>query len=367
MNPPERAPAALGAALALALLLAGCQAAPAGTGQSDRTERGPSSSESGASRSSNLPTGFDLEAHRGGRGETTEESRRAFEKALDLGVTTLEFDIVLAKDATPVVWHDPEILPEKCADTAPATPDDPQFPYVGDLVHELTWEQLQTLDCSGRLEGFPNAEQIPENRLLRLSDVFALTKARGADVHYNIETKLEAIERSKSAEPEEFVDAILAEVDAADVADKVMIQSFDWRSLPLVHRTHPDIPLVLLWDETTWISGSQWTGDVDFDEVGGDIVEAAKRVGAAVLSPGYTVPYGRTAGEEGFRLVADKALCDRAHAAGLAVVPWTINDPDTMAAQIDAGADGIISDYPTMLRSVMDKRGMDLPTPYPAK
>ena len=58
---------------------------------------------------------------------------------------------------------------------------------------------------------------------------------------------------------------------------------------------------------------------------------------------------------------------DDAHAAGLTVVPWTINDPDTMAAQIDAGADGIISDFPTVLRSVMDKRGMDLPTPYPAK
>lgn len=53
--------------------------------------------------------------------------------------------------------------------------------------------------------------------------------------------------------------------------------------------------------------------------------------------------------------------------ARFAVVPWTINDPDTMAAQIDAGADGIISDFPTVLRSVMDKRGMDLPTPYPAK
>ena len=52
------------------------------------------------------PDDFDLQAHRGGRGETTEESLRAFTKALQLGVTTLELDIVLSKDAAPMVWHD---------------------------------------------------------------------------------------------------------------------------------------------------------------------------------------------------------------------------------------------------------------------
>jgi glycerophosphoryl diester phosphodiesterase len=66
------------------------------------------------------PTGFDLQAHRGGRGETTEESLRAFAKSLELGVSTLEFDIVITKDAQPLVWHDPKIEPTKCADTAPA-------------------------------------------------------------------------------------------------------------------------------------------------------------------------------------------------------------------------------------------------------
>jgi glycerophosphoryl diester phosphodiesterase len=57
------------------------------------------------------PTDFDLQAHRGGRGETTEESLRAFTKSLDLGVSTLEFDIVITEDAQPLVWHDPKIDP----------------------------------------------------------------------------------------------------------------------------------------------------------------------------------------------------------------------------------------------------------------
>jgi glycerophosphoryl diester phosphodiesterase len=76
------------------------------------------------------------------------------------------------------------------------------------------------------------------------------------------------------------------------------------------------------------------------------------------------VPYGQTVAEPGFRLVADRGFNDRAHALGLIVVPWTINDEATMNAQIDAGADGIITDYPTLLRQVMADRGMELPPSY---
>src|ERR1700732_1938949 len=73
------------------------------------------------------PPEFDLQAHRGGRGETTEESLRAFAKALELGVSTLELDIVLTEDGQPMVWHDPTIDAEKCADTGPAFAGDPQY------------------------------------------------------------------------------------------------------------------------------------------------------------------------------------------------------------------------------------------------
>ncbi|HWT49747.1 MAG TPA: glycerophosphodiester phosphodiesterase family protein, partial [Mycobacterium sp.] len=97
------------------------------------------------------PPSFDLQAHRGGRGETTEESLRAFAKSLELGITTLELDIVISKDGQPLVWHDPTIDAEKCADTGSAFAGDPQYPYVGKLVHELTLVQIRTLDCGKRL------------------------------------------------------------------------------------------------------------------------------------------------------------------------------------------------------------------------
>jgi glycerophosphoryl diester phosphodiesterase len=95
-----------------------------------------------------------------------------------------------------------------------------------------------------------------------------------------------------------------------------------------------------------------------------DPIDGAKQIGATILSPGYTVPYGGKVGDPGFTLVADKKFVEKAHALGLKVIPWTINDAETMKAQIDAGADGIISDYPTILRKVLAEKGLALPPAY---
>lgn len=275
---------------------------------------------------------FDLQAHRGGRGEATEQSLRAFARSLELGVSTLELDVVLTRDRQPLVWHDPTIAAEKCADTAPAFAGDPQYPYVGKLVHDLTLAQIRTLDCGRRLDDFPNAEVVPGNRIATLPQVFALADSYRADaVRYNIETKVDADE----PEPQEFVDVILAAVRAAGKVERVDIQSFDWRTLPLVHRAEPSIPLVALYDEQT----------------PGDPLIGALTVGADAVSPDY-------------RLVAGKPYVDRAHALGLKVIPWTVDDVDAMRRQIGYGVDGIITDYPTALRGVLAELSMPLPPAY---
>lgn len=309
------------------------------------------------------PGGFDLQAHRGGRGETTEESLRAFSKALELGVSTLEFDIVLTKDGQPMVWHDPVVDPTKCADTAPAFPGDPQYPYVGKLVHDLTLAQIRTLDCGKLLPNFPDAEVVRHNKIATLPEVFALTDSYRANVRFNIETKIEADKPENSASPAEFVDTILPVIRAAGKIDRVEIQSFDWRTLPLVRQAEPSIPLVALWDDTTWVPDSPWLAGVN-PAVVSDPITGATMVGANILSPGYSVPTGLTPKDPNFALVADKDFVDRAHSLGLEVVPWTINDADAMRAQIAAGADGIITDRPTLLRSVMAGLGMPLPPAY---
>ncbi len=293
---------------------------------------------------------FDLQAHRGGRGETTEESLRAFAKSIELGVSTLELDINITKDGQPLVWHDPTIDAEKCADTGPAFDGDPQYPYVGKLVHELTLLQIHTLDCGKRLDEFPDAEVVRGNKIAILPEVFALADSYRAVVRYNIETKVAADKPGTSAEPQQFVDVILAAVRSAGKVDRVEIQSFDWRTLPIVHRNEPSIPVVALYNAQTWASGSPWLAGENAALIGDPMI-GAKLVGADVVSPEH-------------QLVSGKPYVDRAHSLGLRVIPWTVDEVATMRDQIGYGVDGLITDYPTLLRGVLAELGMPLPPAY---
>ena len=293
--------------------------------------------------------GFDLQAHAGGRGEATGESLRAFAKSLEIGVSTLELDINITKDRQPLVWHDPIIDVGQCADTGPAFGGDASYPYVKKHVHDLTLAQIRTLDCGKPNSQFPHAEVVRGNKIAILPEVFALADSYRADVRYNIETKVAADRPGISAEPQEFVDVVLAAVRAAGKVDRVEIQSFDWRTLPLVHQAEPSIPLVALWNEYTWVPDSPWLAGVN-PAVVGDSVIGATLIGANILSPPYSL--------------VNEPLVDRAHSLGLKVIPWTVDDATDMRAQIADGVDGIITNYPATLRSVMADLGMPLPPAY---
>jgi glycerophosphoryl diester phosphodiesterase len=293
--------------------------------------------------------GFDLQAHAGGRGQATGESLRAFGKSLELGVSTLELDINITKDRQPLVWHDPIIDPQQCDDTRPAFAGDPSYPYVGKLVHDLTLAQIRTLDCGKPNSQFPHAEVVRGNKIAILPDVFSLADVYHADVRYNIETKVAADRPAVSADPQEFVDVVLAAVRVAGKADRVEIQSFDWRTLLLVRRAEPSIPLSALWSEDTWVPDSPWLASIN-PAVVGDPVIGTMLVGANILSPAYPL--------------VDKALVDRAHSLGRKVIPWTVDDANDMRALIVDGVDGIITNYPAALRTVMAELGMPLPPTY---
>ncbi|MGB3603616.1 MAG: glycerophosphodiester phosphodiesterase family protein [Gordonia sp. (in: high G+C Gram-positive bacteria)] len=136
-------------------------------------------------------TPFDLQSHRGGRGEHTEESLYGFARSIELGVTTLELDIVLTKDNVPLIWHDPTVQDDKCTDTAPAKPGDKQFPYVGKTIHDLTFAQIQTLTCDKTLAKFPDAKPVTGNKIATLPQLFRIvSEYKGNKVRFNIETKM---------------------------------------------------------------------------------------------------------------------------------------------------------------------------------
>lgn len=319
-------------------------------------------------------TQFDLQAHRGGIGRTTEESLPGFAKALQLGVSTLELDTQVTKDDKVVVTHDRQISAQKCKDTAPAFPGDPMYPYVGKYIKDLTLAEIKTMDCGyEQLPGFPQQEQVKGWRMAELKDVLDLVKDyRANQVKLNIETKVEAGAPEQTAPREQFVRRVYEEIHASGIERQVSIQSFDWGALKLMHSFAPAWPLVALTNYDFLQVGkpgaSPWLGGVDSDTYGGDLVKTAEAAvpGLTAVSPNYGFPQNGKVGDPNFRFHPDKAMVSEAHQRGLKIIPWTCDDNATIGALMDMGVDGIITDYPNHVRDIMAERGMRLPKAYPA-
>ncbi|WP_167177756.1 glycerophosphodiester phosphodiesterase [Saccharomonospora amisosensis] len=314
---------------------------------------------------------FDIQAHRGGIGLTVEGTLAAFSRAMELGVTTLELDIQITRDGREVITHDRKINPAKCADTAPAWPQDPQYPYAGKYIKDLTFAQVRTLDCgSQRLPNYPDQQLSPGARMPTLAELFDLARQHRAwRLRFNIETKVEAAAPEETAPREQFVDRVIQEVARSGFARNVTIQSFDWGALMLVRERAPWLPVVALTQPEFLQVGqpgkSPWLGGLDIDDFGGSPVRAVRSFGASALSPVHGNPQGGTVSDPDYVPFTTKQLVDEAHQAGIAVVPWTINDEATMHKLIDDGVDGIITDYPDRLRRVAAERGFKLPKAYP--
>ena len=333
----------------------------------------PVTPQAAAATAAVLPhkTHFDLQAHRGGIGMTTEESLRGFAKALRLGVSTLELDAHVTKDEKVVVNHDRQISAQKCRDTAPVTPGDPMYPYVGKFIKDLTLAQIKTMDCGyQQLPGFPEQEVIHGFRMVELKDVLNLVKSYHANqVKLNIETKVEAGSPEQTAPRELFVRRVYEEIHASGIEDQVTIQSFDWGALMEMHRLAPKYPLVALTNfdflQVGQPGASPWLGGIDADDYDGDFVKAAGAIpGVTALSPVYGFPQDGKISDPAFRFYVSDDMVSEAHARALAVIPWTCDDPATIEALMDMGIDGIITHYPNHVRQIMADRGMRLPKAY---
>ncbi len=300
---------------------------------------------------------FDLQAHRGGRGLAPENTLAAFAHAMDLGVTTLELDIGLTADDVVVVSHDTALNPDHTRDATGAW-----LGATGPAIRSLTLAQLQVYDV-GRLNpssayGKPFAGQQPRDgeRIPTLAALFALVKSRGddgaANVRFNIETKIDPTRPDDTAAPEPMVRALLAEIDKAGMATRVTVQSFDWRTLAIVGQRAPQLPRAYLTSPRT-LKDSRWTAGLDAGAVGGSAPQLVKRAAGDAKAP---VTWSPTFAD----LRAEQVT--EAHALGLLVLPWTVNQRADMARLVDMRVDGVITDFPDVLRAVLQERGMPLPT-----
>ncbi|MFB6248654.1 MAG: glycerophosphodiester phosphodiesterase family protein [Salinibacter sp.] len=276
-----------------------------------------------------VPDGFDLQGHRGARGLVPENTIPAFRRALELGVTTLEMDVVVSADGAVVVSHEPWMAREKCLapDGSPIPADEAR----AHRIYEMSYEQIAAYDCGRTLEAFPEQERVsaPKPRLrevLEMAEAYVDAHDRGP-VFYNIETKSRPEwDGTLHPEPETFVRRVLAVVTAADVAPRTTIQSFDPRTLEVTRRQNATVRTALL------VGGAGTQGLDD-------------NLAALSFVPDIYSPNAQ---------LVDDALVSAVHDRGLLLIPWTVNAPDAMARLLRLGVDGLITDYPNRAREVLD-------------
>ncbi len=158
-----------------------------------------------------------------------------------------------------------------------------------------------------------------------------------------------------------MVEALVAVIREAGMASRVTIQSFDWRTLGCSRSSRRRSRLVALTDqqpdedtvEVGKPGASPWLGGLDVDDHGGSVPKPVRRS-------------ARKCGRR-TRSTSRRALIAEAHALGLAVIPWTVNDPKDMATRARAGVDGMITDRPDLLRALLVSKGIAVPPPTPAR
>jgi glycerophosphoryl diester phosphodiesterase len=293
---------------------------------------------------------FDLQGHRGTRGLAPENTLAAFRTAVALGVTTLETDLAVTKDDVVVISHDPMLNPDLVRGA-----DGQWIGPPGHPIHSLTLAELKRYDI-GRInpasryaKQFPEQKPVDGKRFPTLAELFATV---GPDVRFNIEIKTDPARPEDTPDPATFARLAVDAIRAGKASGRTTLQSFDWRGLLEVRRLAPEIPTSCLTIESNNVdtvgraSGrpSPWLAGLDLAAHGGSVPRLAKVAGCAVWSPFY-------------RNVTAVTLKE-AHALGLKVTPWTVNDPAEMTRLIDMGVDGLITDYPDRAQPVLAAKGL---------
>lgn len=235
---------------------------------------------------------FDLQGHRGARGLAPENTIAAFEKALAIGVTTLELDVAITADGVAVVHHDLTLNPAVTRDEAGRW-----LPARGPLLRDLPLATLASYDV-GRMDPSSSyAREFPEQqphdgaRIPTLAQLFARVQALGADdVRFNIEIKTQPTQASSTAAPQQFVDKIVEAVRAAGMERRALIQSFDWGALQRVRVTAPDLALSFLTVQNNRLNHPRdpaWTGGLLLRDFPG-VPHMVKAAGGRVWAPTTT-------------------------------------------------------------------------------
>ena len=267
---------------------------------------------------------FDLQGHRGARGLLPENTIPSFIKAVDLGVDTIEFDLVVTADRKLLISHEPWFHHH-----ISTTPDGSPVAQQDELnynIFTMTYEQTRAFDVGIRgHQNFPNQHPLAITKPLMLDAIRAIeahTEQHNLpQMQYNIETKSRPDHYGVMVPyPTEFAALLYAELEELhrefDLFDRVIIQSFDPATLQEFRKLNKYIDQAILVPDDRSIRF--------YLEELGYVPE--------IWSPNY-------------RFVTREIVLE-AHELGMRVIPWTINTVSEMRNQLEMGVDGIITDYP---------------------
>lgn len=261
---------------------------------------------------------FDLQGHRGARGLAPENTLVAFHKALDLGVNTLELDVVVSKDKQIVVSHEPWF--NTALTITPAYEDMEEEKTPSTNFYEMRYEEIEKYDCGSRQHpNFPYQVNEKATKPL-LKDVIRImeqeSNVRGINLHYNIEIKsMPQGDEVFHPKPKPYADLVVEMLTRELSVDKFNIQSFDFRILKILHMHYPQIQLAALVEKGNLRDNLQKLGFIP-----------------EIYSPNYNL--------------VDSALVAEGHRRNMQIIPWTVNEIKDMGRLLEMGVDGLITDYP---------------------
>lgn len=265
---------------------------------------------------------MDVQGHRGCRGLYPENSIPAFDKAIDLGVTTLELDVVLSKDLQVVVSHEPYLNPAICTNQ---NGTDVSSSAELTNLYQLDYAEIRHYDCGSKSHPvFQQQINIKTHKPL-LTEVFELLKERQSNVQLNIEIKSNPQGYGKYfPEPKRYVDVVLGVIENQGYLSRVTLQSFDTNILEEIYLQYPTVSIALLIDENENIE---------------------EKLQLLTFTPDVISP--------NFRLLNEKKVL-KYHNGGFKIIPWTVNSIENMKIVSGWNVDGIITDYPDRLLELVN-------------
>jgi Glycerophosphoryl diester phosphodiesterase len=259
---------------------------------------------------------IEVHGHRGARAVLPENTIPAFKHALEAGADVLELDMAVTQDNVLVVSHDLHMNRTICEGPAGET-----------AIRRLTLTQIREWDCGAKQNPeFPKQKTVPGTRMPTVDEVFAL--APQGSFAFNIETKINPRQPELTPDPATYARLVVDLVRKHRLESRVIVQSFDFRTLHEVKKLAPEIRLSALY------AGAPK-----------DFVEISREAGnAPIVSPHY--------------LITTREAVRRAHQQGLQVIPWTANTPKQWESLVEAGVDAIITDDPAALIQFLKARGL---------